>query len=113
MYQPWQAEFVLRAGYLLTQCNCHISSWFLLRSVQFSKGTPSLGLSHVVKRLLGKPLDKSMQVSDWEMRPLSPWQIQYAAQDAHVLLSLYKYLVANDKGATFCGSSILAPEIWK
>ncbi|GIL53333.1 hypothetical protein Vafri_8955 [Volvox africanus] len=47
------------------------------------------GLSTLAATLLGKPLDKAMQVSDWEARPLSPRQLTYAAQDAHVLLRLW------------------------
>ena len=62
---------------------------------QWSKGGNPVGLSHVVHKLLGKPLDKSMQVSNWEARPLSVWQTKYAAQDAHVLLLLYRYLVTH------------------
>ncbi len=38
-----------------------------------------VGLSAVSKELLGKPLDKSMQMSNWEERPLSARQQQYAA----------------------------------
>jgi hypothetical protein len=40
----------------------------------------SAGLSSVCAALLGKPLDKSMQVSDWSARPLSERQLKYAAQ---------------------------------
>lgn len=34
------------------------------------------GLSTIVEGVLGKPLDKMMQLSDWERRPLSAHQIQ-------------------------------------
>ena len=78
--------------------NWSSGSWCMWCFVQWSKGANSLGLSYVVHRLFGKPLDKSMQISNWERRPLSPWQIQYAAQDAHVLLSLYKCIIANEAG---------------
>ncbi len=36
------------------------------------------GLSQLVKQCLGKPLDKTYQVSNWEQRPLSEEQIKYA-----------------------------------
>ncbi|KAJ9518657.1 hypothetical protein QJQ45_018654, partial [Haematococcus lacustris] len=52
------------------------------------------GLSTLCAALLGKPLDKAMQVSDWEQRPLSAKQIKYAAQDAHVLTRLHRELCA-------------------
>ena len=38
------------------------------------------GLSLLVQRCLGKPLDKSQQFSDWERRPLLPQQINYAGK---------------------------------
>eukprot|EP00798_Chlamydomonas_sp_ICE-L_P015012 gene15012-21080_t len=50
----------------------------------------TVGLSTLAATLLGKPLDKSMQVSNWELRPLTERQVIYAAQDAHVLVRLYK-----------------------
>ena len=36
------------------------------------------GLSFLVQKCLGKPLDKSQQFSDWERRPLLPEQVHYA-----------------------------------
>lgn len=52
-------------------------------------GIPHLpSLTHVAKSLLGRPLDKTQQCSNWERRPLSSAQSHYAALDAHVLLSI-------------------------
>ncbi|KAK3258446.1 hypothetical protein CYMTET_32506 [Cymbomonas tetramitiformis] len=47
------------------------------------------GLSALVCAYLSHPLDKRHQRSDWEARPLSQPQMQYAAQDAHCLLRIY------------------------
>ena len=46
------------------------------------------GLSGLVDAQLGLPLDKSLQCSTWEKRPLSRQQVEYAAADAAVLLAL-------------------------
>jgi len=43
------------------------------------------GLSTLCRALLGAPLDKSMQLSDWMARPLTARQVEYAAADAQVL----------------------------
>lgn len=52
-------------------------------------GAPiSKSLSTACQRLLGKPLLKSQQVSNWDERPLSPAQLRYAALDAHCLIAL-------------------------
>ena len=50
-----------------------------------------LGLSSLVKRVLGKKLDKRQQLSNWEARPLSRMQVHYAALDAWCLLQLMEH----------------------
>lgn len=63
-----------------------------------SKGNlPSL--STACQQSLGRPLNKSQQTSNWEQRPLSASQVQYAALDAHCLLGI---LAANSID-TDCG----------
>jgi ribonuclease D len=46
-------------------------------------------LSDSCLNLLGKPLRKEEQVSDWDLRPLTQTQEHYAALDAHSLLGLF------------------------
>ena len=46
------------------------------------------GLSGLVERVLGQPLDKTEQVSDWAQRPLSQSQLVYAALDAYAVLQV-------------------------
>ena len=51
-----------------------------------------MGLSAVSCMLLGKPLNKRFQLSDWQKRPLSEDQMVYAADDAGVLVAIYDAL---------------------
>ena len=60
---------------------------------QFKKNSPSL--SSVVADVLRKNMHKSteFQLSDWDIRPLSSGQIEYASIDATVLLEIYNELI--------------------
>ncbi|XP_069798891.1 exonuclease mut-7 homolog [Dendropsophus ebraccatus] len=53
---------------------------------------PEKGLSLLVKDVLGKPLDKKEQLSNWDKRPLREDQIIYAAADAYCLLDVFETL---------------------
>ncbi|TYZ61018.1 hypothetical protein PybrP1_009598, partial [[Pythium] brassicae (nom. inval.)] len=57
-------------------------SSMVLKTLDASAGK---SLSDATNRILGRPLDKRMQMSDWDERPLSPEQMQYAALDAFCL----------------------------
>ena len=46
------------------------------------------GLSTIVEGVLGKPLDKMMQMSDWERRPLSDRQIACQQFPSHRMISI-------------------------
>lgn len=47
------------------------------------------GLSDICEKILGKPLDETMQGSDWGRRPLMREQVMYAALDAYILIKIY------------------------
>ncbi len=73
-------------------------------SVQLQKPYDSYekGLSALVESLLGLPLNKLDQMSDWNKRPLTENQVIYAALDAFVLLEVFEALkkISEDKGAS-------------
>ena len=52
-----------------------------------NKGLIDKGLSMLVNRTLGKSLDKTFQVSDWERRPLQEQQLYYAGKGSFLYLA--------------------------
>ncbi|XP_074545818.1 exonuclease mut-7 homolog [Halichoeres trimaculatus] len=56
------------------------------------KGSAEKGLSQLVQQVLGKPLDKTEQMSNWKKRPLRISQIRYAVADVCCLLDVYSVL---------------------
>ena len=54
-------------------------------SDSFSKSEEK-GLSELVRQCMGRPLNKSEQMSNWERRPLRVEQIQYAGTETFILL---------------------------
>lgn len=52
----------------------------------------NVSYQQLVQSLLGVPLDKSMRVTNWEQRPLSEPQIQYALRDVTYLRDVYLIL---------------------
>ncbi len=76
----------------------HASSSLQLRKPNSSEK----GLSALVESLLGLPLDKRDQISNWSRRPLRENQVVYAALDAYVLLEVFEALKnrSGDVGAS-------------
>ncbi|BDA47863.1 probable exonuclease mut-7 homolog at C-terminar half [Coccomyxa sp. Obi] len=66
-----------------------------LQPVQKKQG---ISLSAMAEACLGKPLDKSMQMSRWNRRPLSQRQQTYAALDALAAVLIYDSLAHSDPG---------------
>jgi len=64
----------------------------------FAAVVPQYGSKPSLKKLCcfatGHTLSKKQQMSDWERRPLNPAQVEYAALDAHVLITIYDILSA-------------------
>ncbi|XP_040914461.1 exonuclease mut-7 homolog [Toxotes jaculatrix] len=65
------------------------------KEVLVGEGSVEKGLSLLVQQVLGRPLDKTEQMSNWEKRPLRISQIRYAVADAYCLLDVYSVLSRN------------------
>ncbi|XP_063000892.1 exonuclease mut-7 homolog [Elgaria multicarinata webbii] len=70
---------------------------------------PEKGLSLLVQDVLGKPLDKMEQLSNWEKRPLREEQVLYAASDAYCLLEVYTKLLENPAALSLTLDLLAAP----
>ncbi|XP_071322282.1 exonuclease mut-7 homolog isoform X2 [Trachinotus anak] len=65
------------------------------KEVMVGEDSAEKGLSLLVQQVLGRPLDKTEQMSHWEKRPLRISQIRYAVADAYCLLDVYSVLSRN------------------
>lgn len=89
---------VLRASFPTMKCFAQVKGVLDLKHLWFKylevsgggRVKRSAGLSTLCQSLLGKPLDKSMQCSDWQARPLTARQINYAALDSLCLILLFQ-----------------------
>lgn len=71
----------------------HCERYHLPVSMFATLPAASMGLSQLSLRVLGREVNKTMQCSDWQQRPLSKEQIIYAALDAMILLRIVAKLV--------------------
>lgn len=67
----------------------------------FANKSPG-GLAGICQTLLGKPLCKLKQQSNWNRRPLRLGQLHYAALDGHVQIKLWQEIerLMHDQGGT-------------
>ena len=54
-------------------------------------------LKSVCMREFGLDMDKTNQTSRWDLRPLTPHQLEYAALDAEILIHLYQHFLRKNK----------------
>ncbi|KAF9286803.1 Exonuclease mut-7 [Mortierella alpina] len=68
-----------------------LESWSFIPAVQGMQLTPG-GLSGLLNRICGVKLDKTQQCSNWEQRPLTEKQCEYAAADVWCILDIFAIL---------------------
>ncbi|KMT16829.1 hypothetical protein BVRB_2g043110 isoform B [Beta vulgaris subsp. vulgaris] len=93
---------VLKLGYNF-QCDMHqlahsyqtldcFKRYEMLLDIQKVFKEPCGGLSGLVKKILGAGLNKTRRNSNWELRPMSQQQLDYAALDVVVLVHLFHHI---------------------
>ncbi|XP_075659869.1 uncharacterized protein LOC142629715 isoform X1 [Castanea sativa] len=72
----------------------------MLLDVQNVFKEPRGGLSGLAKKILGAGLNKTRRNSNWEQRPLTKNQLEYAALDAVVLIHIFRHVGSHSQPAT-------------
>ncbi|KAL9234948.1 hypothetical protein vseg_009758 [Gypsophila vaccaria] len=78
--------YQLSSSYQKLDCFKHYE---MLLDIQQVFNEPCGGLSGLTKKILGVGLNKTRRNSNWEQRPLTHQQLEYAALDAVVLIHLF------------------------
>lgn len=100
--QILQSYSILKLGYNF-QCDIKqlalsygdlkcFKSYDMLLDIQNVFKEPCGGLSGLTKKILGVGLNKTRRNSDWEQRPLTQNQLEYAALDAAVLVHIFRHV---------------------
>ncbi|KAL6139170.1 hypothetical protein ACLB2K_064447 [Fragaria x ananassa] len=71
----------------------------MLLDIQNVFKEPRGGLSGLAKKILGLGLNKTRRNSNWEQRPLTPNQLEYAALDAAVLVHIFGHVRTHSQSA--------------
>ncbi|OWM62909.1 uncharacterized protein LOC116214656 isoform X2 [Punica granatum] len=79
----------LASSYRALECFKHCD---MLLDIQCVFREPSGGLSGLAQKILGAGLNKTRRNSNWEQRPLSQNQLEYAALDAAVLVHIFSHV---------------------
>ncbi|XP_059313275.1 uncharacterized protein LOC132064339 isoform X2 [Lycium ferocissimum] len=79
----------LAQSYGQLQCFKHYD---MLLDIQNVFKEPRGGLSGLAKKILGTGLNKTRRNSNWEQRPLTQFQLEYAALDAAVLIHIFRHV---------------------
>jgi len=91
-----------------------VKAYGLIDTLRMSRMTLSLdshSLASVSEHLLGLPLDKSLQRSNWRRRPLTRPQIEYAALDARIAILVYDELSRLLEGQGRLDAALRASEV--
>lgn len=92
------------AKFLCDDYGVRVASTLDLRFMANAAACQPGGLDKMARDYLGISLNKSTQCSNWDADKLSRTQIEYAAQDVHVALELFKWFaekIAPGRDPTF------------
>ena len=73
------------------QINNIVDTMRVSQSIYGRKQAGGHSLKAVCMREFGLDMDKTNQTSRWDLRPLTPHQLEYAALDAEILIHLYRH----------------------